>query len=202
MAAVIPFIPLIAAGVSAGGGYLAARQMSSQTPTQTPQGGALQSQVLGMIQQRLRTDPNLTGYEGTGVSNIAQAYRASKASTDNSLTARGLAGSPVAAAADVTRGTAEASDTANFRNSVPLLARQLQSGDLSQAGSVLGLTRGSQTDISYGGGPAGAATGLAGYLGYLSRQGAFKNLFGGAGAPGVNDQPTLAQMTGTSGGGY
>lgn len=174
---------IIGGGASIAGGALANKgsQTTSSSPTLDPAFSGLQGQVLQMVQQRLAQPLDTSGYTANGVSTINKTYDAAGKNLTASLTARGLNASPVAGAGLATLQSARGGDVANFQNSVPLLSRQLQSQDLSQATGILGLGRGSTSTgtVSSGGGAAGAATNLAQYLGYLTAKGAFKG--GGAG---------------------
>lgn len=166
--------PVLGLGASAVGGALGNKSTQTSTPTMDPAYGPLQSMILGQVQNRLANGTDLSGYTGSGISNINQGYNAIKTSQNNDLTARGLASSPVAGAVDATRENARAGDIASFRNSIPLLQRQFQNEDLGSATNLLGLGRGVNTTGNYGGGAGGAATNLAGMLGYLTAQGMFK----------------------------
>src|SRR5579864_2997768 len=138
--------PVIAAIIGAGGavagGALANKSSSTTTPTMDPAYGPLQNSVLNLVQQRLASSADLSGYEGSGISAINKTYANTAATQNNNLTARGLASSPVAATVDATRENARAGDVAGFQNSIPLLQRSLQGEDLNQAAGVLGLGRG------------------------------------------------------------
>lgn len=180
---------IIGAAGSAAGGALANRgkQTSTSTPTVAPEYQGLQGNILQMIQQRLGADPNLTGYEGSGVAQINQGFNTTAATQENDLTRRGLATSPIAANVDATRNAARAGAVTDFRNSVPLLARSLQTQDLGLGTNLLNMGRGvtSTGTMEGGGGAAGAFTNLAQYLGYLSGKGMFGKTPGAA-QPGTN----------------
>lgn len=187
MPAVIPFIPaIIGAGGAIAGGALANRGSQTTSPTTDPAFSGIQGQVLKLMQQRLATPLDTSGYTGTGVANINKSYDLTKQAADNNLTARGLAGSPVAGVVDATRENARAGSVATFQNSVPLLARESQSADLGQAAAILGLGRGSTSTTESGGGAAGAFTNLAQYLGYLTGKGAFKGGMPSTAMPGTD----------------
>jgi hypothetical protein len=165
---------IIGGGASIAGGALANRASQTTTPTMDPAYSGLQGQILKLIQSRLATPLDTSGYTANGVSTINKSYDLAKQAGDNNLSARGLSTSPVAATVDTTRQTAQAGDVARFQNSVPLLARESQGADLSQAAGLLGLGRGSTTTGESGGGAAGSFENLATYLGYLQGTGAFK----------------------------
>jgi hypothetical protein len=188
---------IIGGGASIAGGALANRGSSSTTPTVDPAYSGLQGQILKMIQSRLATPLDTSGYTANGVGTINKSYDLGKQASDNALSARGLSTSPVAGAVDATRENARAGSVATFQNSVPLLARESQGADLSQAAGVLGLGRGSASSFESGGGAAGAFTNLAQYLGYLTGKGVFK----GSGAGVLPSTQTVPNMGLTPAGG-
>ena len=198
MPALAAFAPAIIGAVgSIAGGALSNRnsQSATTTPTIDPKYSPLQDQILNMVQSRLSSPPDMSGYAGSGVSGINKSYGLVKATQDNNLTSRGLASSPVAGVVDANRENARAGDVAGFRNSIPLLSRQLQTEDLGLAGNVLNTGRGQSFNgsTSMGGGFGGAATNLAQYLGYLSGKGAFKGNNGSlypVGGNGTNYAPS------------
>jgi hypothetical protein len=201
MPAIIPFIPLIAAGVGAAGsvigGKLANKSSQTSTPTLDPKFAGMQDLLLQTIQKRLASPTSLPpGYTGAGIRNINDSYDAAGKATENSLTTRGLAGSPVAANADLTRNLARGGDIGHFRSTVPLVERQLQNEDFGMGASLLNAGRGIQTTGTSGGGAGGAFTNLAGYLGYLQGKGIFGQQQPGIGTgmpstAGANNWPTL-----------
>lgn len=168
---------IIGGGASIAGGALANKgsQTSSTSPTIAPEYQGLQGQILNLIKGRLSTDPNLTGYTGTGVAQINSGFNTAAQTQENDLTRRGLATSPIAATVDATRNNARVGAVTDFRNSIPLLARSLQTQDLGLGTNLLNMGRGSTSTgtTESGGGAAGAFTNLAQYLGYLTGKGAF-----------------------------
>ncbi len=176
-------IPIALAGL---GGVIAdkSKQTATQstTPTVAPQYGPLQSRLLDIVKNRLSQPADLSGYTSSGVNNINRAYGLTAQNTNNSLTARGLAGSPVAGVVDATRNNARAGDIASFENSVPLLADQLTRENLQQGAGLLSMGRGSTStgtqEQSAGGGWGGAITNVAGMIGYLQGKGAFAKVPG------------------------
>lgn len=166
---------------------------SSVSPTMAPEYQGLQGQILQMMTQRLGSDPNLTGYTGQGVNQINNGFNLAGQTQENDLTRRGLATSPIAANVDATRNSARVGAISDFRNSIPLISRQLQTQDLGLATNLLGFGRGttgtgtSTSETAEGGGAAGAITNLAEQLGYLKGNGSF------AGSPnGVDPSTALA----------
>lgn len=170
---------IIGGGASIAGGLLSNKGSSTTSPTEDPAYQGLQGQVLNMVQQRLNTPIDTAGYTGSGVANINRNYDLTKQASDNNLTTRGLASSPVAGAVGGVAANARAGDISSFENSVPLLVNQIQGQNINQAAGILGMGRGSASTTASGGGAAGGATSLAQYLGYLTSKGAFK---GGSGS--------------------
>jgi len=182
-------MPLIASGVGAVGSYFGGRAAnkakSSTGPTYAPEFNPLKDRILQMTMQRLATDPDLTGYQSSGISNINRGYRNVGTAQSNNLTARGLSTSPIAGTVDTMRENSRAGDVAGFENQIPLLARQQKMQDLQLGGQVLGFGRGQQTQTEEGGGLGGGLTQLAKYMGYLSGAG----MFGGQQNGGTMDGP-------------
>lgn len=184
---------IIGGGASVVGGALANKgsQTSAVSPTIDPAYQGLQGQVLKMIQQRLSTPVDLKGYTANGVATINKNAGLTKMGADANLTARGLASSPVAGAVDANLNASRMSGVSQFENSVPLLQDSLQRQNLSDANTILAGGRGSTgaSTTSGGGGPAGAFTNLAQYLGYLTGKGTFgkpggSSLYGTSGTGG------------------
>lgn len=166
---------------SAIGGWISSKRKSSSTPTLDPKYSPLEQQVLSLVQQRLGTSTDLSGYQAQGTQDINHTFDLLKQSQSNDLTARGLSTSPVAGAVDATRENARGGQVSSFINSIPLLRRQLQAQDIGLANGVLGQGRGTTTTEQSGGGAAGSAESIAAMLGYLQSTGAFKRGAGGGG---------------------
>ncbi len=190
---------IIGGGAAVAGGALNNKSSSSTSPTMDPAYGPLQGQVLSLIQKRLGSSADLSGYAAGGMSKINHTFDTLKQSQDNNLTARGLSASPVAGNVDAVREAARGGNLADFGNSIPLLQRDMQAQDLGLATNTLGLGRGSASQASSGGGAAGAADSLAAYLGYLNGKGAF----GKPGQPPLPSRSTVPNVgflpTGTEG---
>lgn len=187
---------IIGSGAAVAGGALANRSKQVSTPTLDPKYAGVQQTVLDLITKRLTDTPaDMTGYTANGISDINRTFALSKQASDNNLSARGLSTSPVAATVDSTRGMAQAGAIARFKNSIPLLQRDLQTQDLSGANSILAQGRGITTTGSYGGGAAGAFENLAAYIGYLQGKG----MFGAPGGNGIPGQMPMPGAFGTSG---
>lgn len=188
---------LIGGGASVVGGALSKRSTQSASPTYDPQSQKLRDLVYGQVTQRLNTPVDMAGYGASGVSGINKTFGLAKQTSDNNLSARGLATSPVAANVDATRETGRATAVSNFRNSLPLLQRQLQTEDLTQASNLFASGRGGTSTLDTGGGGAGSFENLAAYLGYLQGKGLFTNK--GAGATGLPGQLPMPTGFGTPG---
>ncbi len=178
----MPFPLLIPAALGAAsffGGLFGQKQKSTTTtqPTLDPAYGPLQQQLINMAMVRLRGGGLPSGYEARRISDINNTYDLINQSRENTLTARGLAGSPVAAAGDTRAETARGGDIVRFQQGLPLLERQLSLEDMFNAQNLLGQGRGQQTtgQQTGGGGVAGGLSGLASMLGFLYGQGAFQS---------------------------
>lgn len=195
--------PVIAAIItSAGataGGYLASRnrgtQSGSTTPTTAPEYSPLQAMILRQTMDRLRAPIDTSGYEANGLANIGRAGRLAQTNLENTLTARGLNASPVAASGAATLEAERSGQVAQFQNSIPLLVDSLRQQRLNSAAGILSQGRGTTTTgtltSDYGGGAGGAFTNLAAYLGYLQGKGVFGGQQGmyGTGGNGQMYQP-------------
>jgi hypothetical protein len=172
-------IPLITSGLSFLGGLVGNKQKSATSRNYGP----LQQQLLDLIRKRLSGSADLSGYTSGGIQDINRTYDTIAQSQSNDLTARGLGTSPVAGAVDATRQNARAGSIAGFRNSIPLLQRQLQGDDLGLAASLFG---GRTSTGESGGGLGGGFDSLSTMLGYLMKSGAFGR---GGGGSSVGYQP-------------
>lgn len=151
---------------------------TTSTPTITPEYKTLADLLRGRAEQRLRSSTDLGGYAASGISGINDVYGNVGQTLNNSLTARGLATSPVAATVDTNLQTARAGSIAQLLNSLPLLQRQLQNEDMSAAlGLIDNLGRGT---TSVGPGSAlGAGIGGAGQaLGHLQDRNILRQIYG------------------------
>lgn len=197
----MPLAPIIIAsiiggGASIAGGALAKKSSASSSPTLDPNYRGLQASVLDLITKRLSGGPaDMSGYTAGGISDINRTFDLTKQASDNSLTARGLATSPVAGVVDTNRNNARAGAITRFQNSVPLLQRELQTQDLELSNRLLGQGRGVTSTYSGGGGAAGSFENLAAYIGYLQGKG----LFGAQGGNGIPGQMPMPGAYGTPG---
>lgn len=195
----MPLAPVVIASIIGAGGAVAggalsshSKQTTATTPTIDPKYSGLQDLVLQSVQKRLAAPSTLpAGFEASGIKNINQTYDAIGQSLDNSLSARGLSGSPVAGAGDTKLQIARGGKIADFSSQLPMFERELQNNDLGLAGNILAGGRGSTTTGTgtTGGGAAGGFTNLAQMLGYLTGKGVFGQPTGTPGAtltPGTN----------------
>jgi len=191
-------IPLIAAGLSGIGGYMANRKKNQQTSTNTstqaptalsPEYASLQSAILPSIMKRMNSSADMTGYETSGIDKINRTFDLSRQGLDADLTSRGLGSSPIAGAAMARNTNSRAGEISRFQSNIPMVQRQMEGDDLAMALQALGMGRsmsgntttssGTSTSPSAGG-VAGAAGNMASMLGWLIGTGAFGKGGGGA----------------------
>jgi len=171
-------IPLILAGASAAGGYLANRR-SPQTQTSVnsidPAYAGLQNIINPMIEKRLSTPLDTGGLRATNLTSINKDYGEAQMGLNNALSARGLSTSPIAGAADANLNTKRVGAIAEMDQKMPLLQEEYQRQNLLDALNMINSTRSNTTTIMGGGqsGAAGAVSGVASMLGFLYGQGAF-----------------------------
>jgi len=163
----------LALGVSALGGLFGGSKSSrtqSSTPTIDPKYQGLVDALYGKFSSNLDSTVPLEGYEGTGISNINSVYDIAKTTRQNSLTRRGLSTSPVAANMDAVAENSRAGDISTFQNSLPLLQRELQQQDYTNALNLIKSLMGQETVVP--GSAAGSTFNNAGsMLGFLLGQG-------------------------------
>lgn len=188
MPAVIPFIPLIAAGVSAGGGYLAARAAAKSAATRSPEEIAALQGASGSAGSLQSQGSNLFG-TGTGLIQAGQqtmapatSYFSRLLSGNRALASQAISG-PRAAITDVYRGASRSLEQSGVRGA----ARDVATTDLArqqagQIGSLItgvqpaaanALTSTGQTQIGQGAGIAGQGSSATSAGGGL-----FANLLG------------------------
>ncbi len=146
-----PFIPLAITGISALASLLGNRKKqatqentttqnssgtqftdSSSTPLLTPEAQGAYSQLFPALQNRVQQGADLSGYRDAGLRNINTSGENSRNRIVQALAARGLSNSPASAALIARQGDAQASESSNFLNNIPLLQRQMQGQDLDQ----------------------------------------------------------------------
>ena len=131
-------LPLAVAGAGIAGaiGGTRANRTGTTLPTAAPGYATLGDMLRQRAEDRLRSQFDLGGYAAHGIENINSAFNPVAESIGNSLTARGLGGSPIAGNADVQLQLARGSNIAQFLNTLPQLKRQFQLEDLGAAQSV------------------------------------------------------------------
>jgi hypothetical protein len=165
---------LVGAGGAITGGLLGSRKSSSsQTPQIDPKYQGLVDALYGKYMDNLNSSTDLTGYEGTGLSNINSAYDLAKLTRQNALTRRGLSTSPVAAAMDTNALNAKSGTVSAFENSLPLLERELKQQDYSNAQDLIGTLMGQQQTSQSGTGLGSGLSSVGSLFGWLLGQGAF-----------------------------
>lgn len=174
--------PLLAPIVgSAVGGALSntkGARTSTMTPTLPGEFQSFQDLLRSRIQDRLSGSMDMSGLEATGIQNINDAYRGVGMGLQNSLTARGLATSPVAAAGETNLAMGRAGDIGQWLNQIPQLQREYQNQDFGQANALLNSVRG-QSSVAPGSAVGSGLGSAAEMMAFLAGQG----LFGGRKKP-------------------
>lgn len=156
-------------------------QTTTTTPTLDPAYKPLQDALIPNIMNRLNNPAQVPRqYTQQGLATIDRTHRLTQQRSNNDLTARGLASSPIAAAVDRSNNNARTSDMVQFQNSVPLLAREWQNEDLQRALQLMSMGRGQKSEFNDGSSALGNTVGsLAGMLGWMYGNG----MLGGGGGP-------------------
>lgn len=164
---------------------------ASTTPTFDPRFAPLLNMLLGRSQSQLSTGSALPrGFDTNAVESINSAFSGAGSNLQNSLTARGLGSSPVAAPALAGLEQARAAEIGDLGVKLPMLEREAQNQQFAQLMSLIGMGRGSNTTSNTQGtstgtgttqGPNTAFSDIGGLLGYLYGQGAL----GGSPKPGT-----------------
>lgn len=143
-----PLIPLIMAGGSALSSWLGNRgnkkqdsvidETSTSTPTYDPQALAARNAVLDAYKKRMGNYQGfLTGYTGQGMRKINRGADIRTQALQNTLAARGLGSSPIAAALESQGEDDRIQQLVDFYSNVPLVGRQMESEDLSGLGQFV-----------------------------------------------------------------
>lgn len=204
-------IPLAVSGISAlAGGLLNKNKKQQQTtrsnnssdvssdtwniPQYDSYGEEMRQKLLNSYMGSLDEDPDLSGYQAQGQSNINQMNDVRTMALRNSLSSRGLSYSPIAPLAQQQNDNARIGEQASFLNTIPLLQRKMRDERLAAAGGFFkglpvgsrnlssgaqhqsqeGFSEGTQPGNPAGGALAGLGTSLAGLYGYGAFDGAFK----------------------------
>lgn len=126
----------------------------------------IKDKYLGLI----NTDPNLTGYTASGVSDINNTSNAQRAAIEANLASRGVTG-PAASTSLNANDANRFANITKFKQTIPLLSRQLQQDTLDKALGVFNaMPRGTYTET------AGGSEG-------------FENQFGNQATQGTTTQP-------------
>jgi len=145
------FIPLAISGITALASLLSSRKKqatqessttqnssgtqftdSSSMPLLTPEAQGAYSQLFPALQNRVQQGADLSGYRDAGLRNINTTGEGARNRLTQALAARGLSNSPASVALMARQGDAQASESSNFLNNIPLLQRQMQGQDLDQ----------------------------------------------------------------------
>jgi hypothetical protein len=135
-----PLIPLAIAGISGLAGAISNKKSartSTSAPTIAPEFKTLSDLLRSRAEQNLRSSMDMSGIQAGGIQNINDTFGGIAQSQNNSLTARGLASSPVAATVDAGREQARGGNIADFLNTIPQMQRQFQTQDMNNASNVL-----------------------------------------------------------------
>lgn len=133
-----PLIPLALGGLSFLGGALGNRkrtqtQTSTTRSSTTPEAEGMNQMLMEMIRSRLRGSADLSGYSAEGIKGINDTFGDVSTALSADLTARGLSDSPAAGAPLSRLAVGRGGAISQFRNSLPLLQRELQGDDLGMA---------------------------------------------------------------------
>jgi hypothetical protein len=170
------WIPTAISGLSALGGLFGNKSKTeTNTPTIDERYRPLLDSLYGLYQNKL-SNPNvdLSGYAANGISNINSMFDLAKLNRSNSLTARGLSTSPIAAASDEMGNNSRMGQIVQLQNTIPLIQRQFQNEDQGNAMNLIKTLMG-QTSTDPGNMVGGATSSLATTLAYLWGKGAFGN---------------------------
>ncbi len=168
-------LPILAGGAGALSNRPSTTTGTSSTTPNLPQNAQdLRSSIIGQYQDLLGKDPNLSGYESSGLNQINTGFDEQRKALEGNLAARGITG-PAAETAMQNLENQRFSQGTQFRNQIPLLQTQMKQNILGSALSgFTGLTptygstqKGSQTTPGniLGGGLTGASQALAMLLG-------------------------------------
>lgn len=144
-------------------------QTSTTTPTMAPEYGPLQSVLINNAMSRLSSPSSLpAGYETGGTKAINDTFDVGQQSLENTLSARGLSRSPVAATPLSRLQGSRLSSIAQFRNNIPVLNRQMQNEDMGFASNLLSMGRGTtSTGTTPSNMVGGGISDVASMLGFL-----------------------------------
>ena len=139
----------------------------TQTPTMAGPYQGIQGQLLSLITNRLNGGGLPAGYETGAIRNINNTSAQGAASMQNTLAAQGLSRSPIAANMANQQNLARTGQISTMQSQLPLLQRELQNQDISQAMGLMNFGRGSQTTSQGASGAAAGFGGLTDMMAYL-----------------------------------
>ena len=135
-----PWLTAAAIGGSALGGVLSNTQgarTSTSTPTISPEYKTLADLLRSRAEERLRSNFDIGGIRAGGIQGINSVFSGLQQSSENNLTARGLATSPVAATVGTNLNTARGGSIIDFLNTLPAMQRQFQNQDMTAGQDIL-----------------------------------------------------------------
>lgn len=166
----------------------------SSTPTFDPRFAPLLNMLLGRSQSQLSTGSALPqGFATNAVEGINDAFKGASSNLSNSLTARGLSSSAVAAPSLAGLEQARAAEIGDLGVKLPMLERDAQNQQFAQLMGLLGLGRGQSTTSHTQGTSTGTGTtqapnttfnDIGALMGYLYSQGGFGGSPSGGGGSG------------------
>lgn len=161
-------------GASALGGIFGNRKKTQTTTTTlSPEAQRMNDLIMPLIQQRLSSGADLSGYKTQGITDINKTYGNAQTALNANLTARGLSDSPAAVGANTNLQVGRAGNIAQLVNSLPMLQRQMQGDDLGLANQFSALQPRTTTTTGNGNMAGGAFGDVASMLGYLVGSGKF-----------------------------
>jgi hypothetical protein len=122
-------------GEVASNGDKTTNRTSTTTPLLDPLHQSLQNTLMQGANANLQ-DPNLQGYTANGMANINAGANAQQKIMSNTLAARGLSDSPIAAGALGQADQNRINQQTQFQNGIPLLANEVRNQNLNTATRV------------------------------------------------------------------
>jgi hypothetical protein len=113
----------------------------TQTTSQQldPETQAFLNKLMSHFSDIASTGVDMSGFTGSGLSDINRSFNGAQTNLDTNLAARGLSTSPVAAAASAGLQAQRATQQSTFLNSIPLLKNQLQLANLTPAANFFSM---------------------------------------------------------------
>lgn len=164
-----PLFPTLLGGVAGAIGGTRGGRTTTAGPVELPQYAGLSDSLRSQIMSRLNSSTNLAGFEAGGIQDINSTYDAAKIGLDADLTSRGLATSPAGAAPLSQFQQSRAGDISRFRNTLPLVQRDMQAQDIGIANQLYQNAGLGRESTEAGGVVTGALDNMASQLGYMYR---------------------------------